>query len=340
MSTSISMQGKVAVIIGGTKGIGKATALALTERGATVAIVGRNREAGEAALRELRTAHSGSRTGDDTGDFFPADISLMSEVRRLAEAIKSRFARLDVLVHSADVLRLKRAETVEGLELSFATNYLSRFLLNHLLLDQLKASGTPGEPSRIIHVAAAGIPGKLDLSQVPPRPDTSSFTGHNVGQKANDMYAIEVAARLRRQGSANLTINVMNPGIVDTEIRRSSPDTRRHVRLMVGLMELLKKPVTQTPAQFAEQVVRLATAPELAGESGGLWDRKGKALAIRPESSNVEIRRQLWEVSERLVGITPGDHALLPRDDRPTVEVWTTVKGEPLTQPSPSVLPR
>jgi NAD(P)-dependent dehydrogenase (short-subunit alcohol dehydrogenase family) len=277
----MDMSGKVALIVGGTRGIGKETARALAASGATTVIVGRNRETGEAAAREL----------GDRVEFIAADISLLSEVRRLAEQFRSKHSRLDVLVHTADVLRTKREDTAEGLEVCFATNYLSRFLLNELLLDLLERSA----PARIVHVALAGMPGKLDLRNVPPRPELSSFSAHTVGQRANDIYGVELATRLQGRG---VTINIMNPGIVDTDIRRSLPSGRK---LLVRLLELVLRPMTLEPSESARQVMRLATAPALEGVSGRLFGPKGRELRLRRSVSDRERRQRLWELSERLI---------------------------------------
>ncbi len=284
-AASSSMHGKVALVTGGTKGIGRASAEEMAKRGATVIVVGRSQDAGEATINAVR-----SEGGD--AEFIAADLSSMSEVRRLAEIFKQRYTRLDVLIHSADVLRMKRQETPEGIEVSFATNYLSRFLLNNLLLDVLDA----GAPARIVHVAAAGFPGKLDLSHIPPGPELSSFKGHNIGQRANDVFAIEWASRVV---ASRVALNVINPGMVDTDIRRSAPEAKQLMRVM----ELVFKPFSTTPQQFAKRVVYLATAPELAGVSGRLFGRKGKFIRTRPAVSDPRTGRRLWEISERLTGL-------------------------------------
>jgi len=282
------LHGKAALITGGTRGIGRATAEALAARGAAVVIVRRNRQAGE-------TAGQAVRANGGTAEFIAADLSLMDDVRRVVETFRRAHSRLDILVHSADVLLSKRQTTAEGLEVSFATNYLSRFLLNNLLQDLLVASA----PARVIHVAAAGFPGALKLDYLPPPPELSSFAGHNLGQRANDVFGVEWAARLVGTG---VTINIMNPGMVDTEIRRRAPSGK----LLMRAAEWLMKPVTKTPAQFAQRVVDLATAPEYAGISGQLWGANGKRLPIRPAISDPHTRKQLWTISERLTGLTAG----------------------------------
>lgn len=277
------MVGKVALLIGGTKGIGRATALGLARLGATVVVVGRDRAAGERTRREI--GESGG-----VGTFLAADVSLLSEVRRLAAAIQSRYERLHVLIHTADVFCLKRVDTAEGIELSFAVNYLSRFLLNQVLLDTLQA----GAPARIIHVSAAGIPGRLDLRDVPPRAPVSSFGGHNVGQRANDVYCVEMAARLAGSG---VTINALMPGFVDSGLRRQFRD--QHVLFAVS--EVFTRPWVQTPEHFAERVLHWATSPRTAGVSGQLIGMRGRPIRLRASVADATLRRGLVERSEQLI---------------------------------------
>ncbi|MEM7738635.1 MAG: SDR family NAD(P)-dependent oxidoreductase [Deinococcota bacterium] len=271
------LKGQVALVVGGTKGIGRAIAKGLAEQGANVTIIGRS-EDGQTIARALR------------GTFLQADVSLMNEVKRVAQTFLIHHDRLDILIHSADVLRFKRQETTEGLELSFATNYLSRFLLNALLLECLKESA----PARIIHIAASGAPGRLDPDHIPPPPKLSSMQGHNVGQRANDLYGLELAERLKGTG---ISINILNPGMVDTGIRRNAPGFKTIARIM----EFLMRHTTQSPEQYAELPISLATSPTLAKERGVLIGTKGNALKSDEPKYNASLRRTLWEQSERLL---------------------------------------
>src|SRR5690554_1841348 len=139
------MDGRVCLVTGANAGIGKATALGLAERGATVIMVARDRERGEAAGEEI------SRRGaNEVVDLLLADLSSQAEIRRLATEFKGQYGQLHVLINNAAVIPLQRQETVDGLEMQFAVNHLAYFLLTHLLLDVLKASA----PARIVNVSS------------------------------------------------------------------------------------------------------------------------------------------------------------------------------------------
>ncbi|MBZ0290152.1 MAG: SDR family NAD(P)-dependent oxidoreductase, partial [Anaerolineae bacterium] len=127
------MIGKICLVTGATDGVGKITALALAKAGATVIGVGRNPEKIQAALAE---------TGDTTGslEFLIADLSSQAQVRALADEFRSKHDRLHVLVNNAGALYRTYRESVDGIEMTFALNHLSYFLLTNLLLDTICAS--------------------------------------------------------------------------------------------------------------------------------------------------------------------------------------------------------
>jgi NAD(P)-dependent dehydrogenase (short-subunit alcohol dehydrogenase family) len=114
------MNGKLCVVTGANTGIGRATAEDLARRGAHVVMVCRNRERAEQARAEIERA-----TGSSALEVVIADLSLMSDVRRAAGEIAAKHPRIDVLVNNAAVFLPAREETAEGLEKTFAWNYLS-----------------------------------------------------------------------------------------------------------------------------------------------------------------------------------------------------------------------
>jgi len=139
---------KTALVSGGTDGIGRAIARSLAAQGIQVAIVGRNAAKGTRAEQEIRAA-----TQNPAVSFLQADLSLMSECRRLSAEIEAQWPVLHYLVHGAVVIRSRRELTAEGVEINFATNYLSRFALTQTLIPLLSATGTPERPTRVLIVS-------------------------------------------------------------------------------------------------------------------------------------------------------------------------------------------
>ena len=140
------MAGKVCVVTGANSGIGKWTAEQLAEDGATVLMVCRRRERGEAALAEVR-----KRSGSTSIELLVADFASFDSVRGLARGLAESHDKLGVLVNNVGVARVRRSVTVDGYETTFQVNYLSHFLLTNLLLDELKR----GAPSRVVNVSSA-----------------------------------------------------------------------------------------------------------------------------------------------------------------------------------------
>ncbi len=274
---------KVALVTGGTSGIGKATAMALSAMGADVVVVGRDRERGEGAAAEIR-----ARTGGKV-DLALADLSSQAEVRALADEFERRYDRLDVLVNNAGVVQSERTETPDGLETTFATNHLSPFLLTNLLLDTLKESA----PSRVVTVSSeAERWGNIDFDDLQSKKRYRGFPVYGMTKLANIMFTYELAERLEGTG---VTATCMHPGAVNTRFgtNNSGPMT---------ILFRAFKPFMRTPEQGADTVIWLAASPEVEGISGRYYaDRK----VIEPKkiANDPAARRRLWEQSERLTGL-------------------------------------
>ena len=277
------MGGKVALVTGGTSGIGKATAMALAAMGADVVVVGRDRERGERAAEEIR-AQTGGRV-----DLALADLSSQAEVRNLAEEFRRRYDRLDVLVNNAGLVQSTRTETVDGLESTFAINHLAPFLLTNLLLDMLKERA----PSRVVTVSSeAERWGNIDFDDLQSKKSYRGFPVYGMTKLANIMFTYELAERLEGTG---VTATCMHPGAVNTRFGTNN------LGPMTILFRLFK-PFMRTPDQGADTVIWLASSPEVEGLSGRYYaDRK--PLEPKKIANDPAARRRLWEESERLTGL-------------------------------------
>jgi NAD(P)-dependent dehydrogenase (short-subunit alcohol dehydrogenase family) len=277
------MEGKVALITGGTSGIGKATAMALAAMGAEVVVTGRNEERGRAALAEIR-----HESGSEKVSLMLADLAVQAKVRELAEDLRERHARLDVLINNAGLIRSKRTETPEGIELTLAVNHLAPFLLTNLLLGLLKKSA----PSRVITVSSeARRAAELDFEDLQSERGYRAFPVYGMTKKANILFTYELAERLRGTG---VVANCVHPGGVNTNFGNAN-------RSAGVLLFRAFKPFMRTPEQGADTVIYLATSPE-AGEMNGkyLTDRK----EVSPAEPRDEVaQKRLWEVSERLTNL-------------------------------------
>ncbi len=278
------MNGKVALITGGTGGIGKAAATALAGTGAEVVMVGRNAERGEAAVAEIR-----EKSGNDGVSLLLADLSVQAEVRKLAGEFRERHDRLDVLVNNAGLVLSERNETPDGIEAQFAINHLAPFLLTNLLTDLLKKSA----PSRVVTVSSeAQRWGKMDFDDLQSKKRYRGFPVYGMTKLANVMFTFEIAERLKGTG---VTANCMHPGTVNTGFAQNN-------RGPASLAFRLFKPFMRSPEQGADTLVYLAASPAVEGMTGKyVSDRK--VTAASPIAYDETARKMLWEESERLTGL-------------------------------------
>jgi NAD(P)-dependent dehydrogenase (short-subunit alcohol dehydrogenase family) len=285
------LDGEVALVTGGTDGIGEATATGLARRGATVVIVGSTAQKGRDAASRMAT-----ETGNADIEFLQADLSLMSEVRRLADRFRTEYDRLDMLIHSAGVIHGDRTVTDEGLEASFVINYLSRFLLTNLLLDRLEASA----PSSVVNIAYAGG-NSADKLRFDDLQGADTFSGKRAldqAQVANDLFGLELADRLDGTG---VSVSVVNPGLVDTDIRQQGAPW--YIRMVDYVLWFLKR----SPNEAAETPVYLAADPAGRALTGRFFGPNREEKPVPQELRDAELRERLWRVSEELTGVT-GEH--------------------------------
>jgi retinol dehydrogenase-14 len=200
-----SMAGNTVLITGATGGIGKATAAGLARLGAHVAIIGHDRRRTKTAATEIRAAGG-------SVDTFVADLSWQAEVRRLADEVLERLARVDVLVNNVGGYWNTRRTTPDGLEHTFAVNHLAPFLLTNLLLGQLKRSA----PARVVTVASnAQRLGRIDFDDLQGERSYSGARAYNQSKLANVLFTNELARRL---SPGEVTANALHPGLVSTSL--------------------------------------------------------------------------------------------------------------------------
>jgi NAD(P)-dependent dehydrogenase (short-subunit alcohol dehydrogenase family) len=288
-----AVNGEIALVTGGTDGIGKAIARELAVRGADVLIVGSNAEKGARAERELRASASHHQVR-----FLQADLSLMRDTDRLADEIIARVPKLHRLVLCAGVVRGRRLVTTEGVESNFAINYLSRFVLTERLLPLLQAAGAPGAAARIAVISGAAMNGTIHYDDINLARNFRILTMVRQFCEANDLFVLEGARRLAESGEPpRVTITTLKVGVVRTDIRRDFPFW------MKVLVALVFDPLLgQTPEQIAAPAMRLLVSPEFEGQSGLLFTQIKRFKAAEPgaRTRDPSEGQRLWEFSVRL----------------------------------------
>jgi retinol dehydrogenase-14 len=279
------MAAKTVLVTGASGGIGRATALGLARMGAHLAICGRDRESTEAAAGELRAAGGGQ------AEVFVADLSSQAEVRRLADQVLQRCARIDVLVNNVGGYWDTRHLTTDRLERTFALNHLAPFLLTNLLWDRLSNSA----PARVVTVSSnAHAQGRIDFDHLQGEGSYSGARAYSQSKLANVLFTYELARRLP---ASSVTANALHPGVTGTSFGAEDPGGVQ--RRLVPFV----RPFMHTPAQGAATSIHLASAPDLQQVTGRYFaNRKPKRSA--KASYDRAAAARLWQVSTELVGLT------------------------------------
>ena len=278
------MKDKVCLVTGATAGVGKATARQLARQGATVVVVGRNREKSKATVNEIK-----QQTGNPNVESMLADLSVRKDIHQLAQEFKRKYPRLQVLVNNAGAIFLRRRESADGIEMTFALNHLNYFLLTNLLLDTLSA----GAPARIINVSSrahARVAG-LNFDDL----QNKRGYGMNVyGQSKlmNVLFTYELARRLE---GTRITVNALHPGFVATRFATNNGVLARLARPWLDLFAI-------SVEEGAQTMVYLATSPEVEGTTGKYFYRQ-QAIPSSPASYDEEAARRLWEVTATMTGL-------------------------------------
>jgi NAD(P)-dependent dehydrogenase (short-subunit alcohol dehydrogenase family) len=280
----ISLKEKICVITGANSGIGKETAKALAKMGFTIVMVCRNFERGKQALEEIK-----SFSGSDKVELLIADLSQISEIKRLANAVAIRYEHIDVLINNAGVFNMHRHTTVDGLEMTFAVNYIAPFLLTNLLLPQLKAAAQ----GRIIIVSSKmEILGKLELDDLnfEKRP-YNMIRSYSDSKLMTILYTKELARRL---SGTNVTINAVHPGGVATNLGMEKGNWLFKTVWKFGSLFFISS------EKGAETSVYLASSPEVANVSGKFFSNK-KPMKNNKQADNEASANRLLERTEEIV---------------------------------------
>jgi NAD(P)-dependent dehydrogenase (short-subunit alcohol dehydrogenase family) len=283
------MNGKTVVITGATSGIGQVAAEKLAGMGARLVLVARDKARGEAELARLRAI-----TPAINHSIHYADLSLMAEVKRVAAEISAAEPRIDVLINNAGALFGARHVTADGLELTFATNHMSYFLLTYGLRERLRASA----PARVVNVASDAHKGrKLNFNDFQPKDlQSTQFSGFKVygrSKLCNILFTRELA---RRWAGTGVTANSLHPGFVSTRFGDGSGGL-----LSWGVRAA--KIFAISPEKGAETIIYLASSPEVSSATG-LYYYKCKPATPTKEAQDDSMAQRLWQESEKIAGIT------------------------------------
>jgi NAD(P)-dependent dehydrogenase (short-subunit alcohol dehydrogenase family) len=274
------MQGKTVVATGATSGIGAAAVEALARQGARIVFCARDPARAEATRRRLEAVAPG--LGHRA---YLADLSLIAQTRRVGAEIAAAEPRIDVLVNNAGALFSTRRVTAEGLEMTFALNHMSYFVLTSALRERIVAA-----KGRIVSTASAAHRGaQLDFDDLQSAKIAPGFRVYGRSKLCNILFTRELARRLAGTGA---TANCLHPGVVASRFADEAGGWT------APLFKLVKR-FAISPQQGADTIIWLASSPEVAGVSGQYFARRKPGALSRAAQDDTAARR-LWEISEKL----------------------------------------
>jgi NAD(P)-dependent dehydrogenase (short-subunit alcohol dehydrogenase family) len=286
--------GRVAVVTGANTGIGYQTAAVLAYSGAHVVLAVRDLAKGNAALSRIVA------TSPKTDVTLQAlDLSSLDSVRFAADALRSAYPRIDLLINNAGVMLTPKQVTKDGFELQFGTNHLGHFALTGLLLDHL----LPVRGSRVVTVSSMGhrMRAAIHFDDLQWERSYNRGAAYAQSKLANLLFTYELQRRL----SDTSTIAVAaHPGSSNTELTRNLPRIIKPVADVFGPM------LFQSAAMGALPTLRAATDPTVQGGQyygpSGLGEQRGhpKLVDSSAQSHDEDLQRRLWTVSEELTGVS------------------------------------
>jgi NAD(P)-dependent dehydrogenase (short-subunit alcohol dehydrogenase family) len=283
------MTGRVCVVTGASRGLGKATALGLARLGATVVLLGRDERLLSAARDEVA-----ADSGNPHVSTIVADLASFAEIRTGTQELSARHEALHVLVHNAGVNPTKRKLSADGIELTLAVNHLAPFLLTRELLPALRR-GARERGARIVTVASMFERfGFIAFDDVQWTRRWIGPLAYAQSKLANVLFTYELAERL---AGTRITANCVDPGLVATDLMRE------HVLFRPRWLKAVWGRVLASPAAGARAAVHAASAPEITTVTGKCFDRYGRPVRTSRQSRNPQSRARLWMLSEKLTGV-------------------------------------
>ncbi len=281
--SNVRLDGKVAVVTGGSSGIGQFTALGLAQLGAAVVITARDPKRLAETAAWLKAQVPGATVEAEQVDF-----ASFESIRALAARCAARHPRLDILVNNAGLVMARRTVTEDGFEAIFQINHLAPFLLTDLLLPTLKAA----EGARIVNVASnASVHSIIDFNDLQLEKGWGPMKVYGRSKLMNILFTIELARRLKGTG---ITVNALHPGFVGSRIANKG--------WAIDWLWAVVKLFVLSPAQGAETPVYLASSPAVAGVSGDYFYKK-KPIRANALAYDAGAAKRLWQVSAEMTGI-------------------------------------
>ncbi|XP_017766379.1 PREDICTED: retinol dehydrogenase 12-like [Eufriesea mexicana] len=275
--------GRIAIVTGGSRGIGVEVVKMLLELNMEVIIACRTPSAGEKAILQIR--ESGINSGQ--AKVYKLDNASLESVKQFATEIKKDYKQIHVLINNAGVMFGPYQETVDGFEQQWAVNYLSHFLLTSLLLPLLKAGGLPEQSSRIINITSCvQLLGKINFNDINEKNKFLTKRAYAQSKLAQEIFTKRLQDLLKKK-QYYIQVYSVHPGVVFTEL---------FIHSYIWKYKLLFQHLFKTPKQGAISIVYTAVNKAIEN-CGGLYINNCRPGQVNPDALNSSIQKTLFDIS-------------------------------------------
>lgn len=276
---NVQQRNKIAIISGGTSGVGKKTALDLAKKNIQIIVLGRNKEKGMRAKNEITKA-----SGNDNVEFYPIDLCSLNEIQKLRSYLETKYDHIDILVSAAGIILNDLKLTKEGYDQNFVINYLAHFWMINEIIPLLKNS----DQGRILLVGA--IPFVINHSNVelPKLERDKKYRGFKIVGESLVLRVLLTIALSEKLKDTNITANIFHPGYVtDSNFGADRSWFAKLVGSIIGTLFSKKN---------AQIGMELALDPTLSNTSGQLFNEKREIIPLSSNYNKALVDR-LWHFS-------------------------------------------
>ncbi|MFW5872848.1 MAG: SDR family NAD(P)-dependent oxidoreductase [bacterium] len=294
---------KTVIITGFNSGIGKQAAIKLAKNGYSIIGIARSKEKAQLAAKDIKSA-----SGNNSIDYFIADLSIPSEIHDLAQSLKRNYKKIDVLINNAGIYLQKKQITPPGLEKTFVVNCLAPFLLSRLLVDLLIKAPDP----RIVNVSSESHKsGRIDYMRIQGAGKYRGYNAYSNSKLALMMMTYELADRLKRFG---INVTSVHPGMVPhTGGLTNAPFWLKPIIKLIAIL-----PGIRTVEQGAEPIVYASSSPNITGITKAYMKDKKMLKPARAVENDLE-RNNLWQYLCSITGLT--EEIVIPKEKKKKVKV-------------------
>ncbi|MGW7599102.1 SDR family NAD(P)-dependent oxidoreductase [Streptomyces antimycoticus] len=291
----IDLTGRLALVTGGSSGIGVETTRALTKAGARVVVPARRVGAAQEGL-----------AGIDGVEVDEVDLGDLDSVRAFAERFLASGRNLDIVIDSAGIMACPETRVGPGWEAQFATNHLGHFALVNRLWPAIEAGG-----ARVVSVSSTGHHASpIRWDDVHWRDGYDKWEAYGQAKTANVLFAVHLDHLGRERGVRAFSLH---PGGILTPLQRHLPKQEMVERGWIDEDgDLLHPEAFKTPQQGAATQVWAATSPQLDGMGGVYLDdcdiaepapADGSRVGVKEWATDPEQAARLWALSAELTGV-------------------------------------